>query len=65
MSRMRRKADLHRHSLEKELRAILKTESHESAAERIDLSRQVRSMTPDDQSQTDSATLIRQDRDSR
>ena len=65
VSALRRKADLHGRSLEQELRAVLTAASHLSSEERIALSRQVRSMTPENKSQTDSAELIREDRDSR
>jgi antitoxin FitA len=61
---LRRKAELHGHSLEQELRTALIAAARLSPEERVALSRRVRAMTPAVQ-QTDSADIIRQDRDTR
>jgi antitoxin FitA len=62
---LRRKADLHGHSLEQELRATLTAAVRLSGKERAELAKRVRAMTPKEVEQTDSAELIREDRDSR
>jgi antitoxin FitA len=62
---LRRKADLHGHSLEQELRATLTAAVRLSGKERADLAKRIRAMTPKGVEQTDSAELIREDRDSR
>lgn len=62
---LRRKAELHGHSLEQELRLTLTAASRLTPEERVALARRIRSMTPTDVEQTDSADLIRQARDTR
>ncbi|HME24065.1 MAG TPA: plasmid stabilization protein [Acetobacteraceae bacterium] len=62
---LRRKAELHGHSLEQELRLALTAAARLTPEERLALARRVRSLTPANVKQTDSAELIRQDRDSR
>ena len=62
---LRRKAELHGHSLEQELRMALTSAARLTPAERVALARRVRSLTPANIEQTDSTDLIRQDRDSR
>ena len=62
---LRRKAELHGHSLEQELRLALTSAARLTPAERVALARRVRSLTPANIEVTDSTDLIRQDRDSR
>ncbi len=62
---LRRKAELHGHSLEQELRSALIAAARLTNEERVDLARRIRRMTPATVKQTDSAELIRQDRDRR
>ena len=62
---LKRKAALHGRSLEQELRQILSAAARLPKAERLALARRVRAMTPPGVAQTDSAELIREDRDSR
>ena len=62
---LRRKAELHGHSLEQELRLALTAAARLTPEERLALARRVRSLTPANVKQTDSAELRRQDRDSR
>jgi plasmid stability protein len=62
---LRRKAELHGHSLEQELRMALTAAARLTAEERVALARRVRSLTPANVKQTNSAELIRQDRDTR
>jgi plasmid stability protein len=62
---LRRKAELHGHSLEQELRVTLTAAARLTAEERIALTRRIRSLTPANVMQTDSAELIREDRDTR
>jgi antitoxin FitA len=62
---LRRKAELHGHSLEQELRVALTAAARLTNEERVALARRVRRMTPATVKQTDSAELIRQDRDTR
>ncbi|MGA3401479.1 MAG: plasmid stabilization protein [Acetobacteraceae bacterium] len=62
---LRRKAELHGHSLEQELRTALTAAARLTREERVALARRVRSLTPAAVTQTDSADLIRQDRDAR
>ena len=62
---LRRKADLHGHSLEQELRLALTAAARLTHDERVALVRRVRSLAPASAIQTDSADLIRQDRDTR
>jgi plasmid stability protein len=59
------KAELHGHSLEQELRDVLTKAARLTPEERLAFSRRLRAMTPKDVTQTDSAILIREDRDSR
>ena len=62
---LKRKAKLHGCSLEQELRDILSRVARPSAEERSALARRIRAMTPPGVVQTDSARLIREDRDMR
>ena len=62
---LKRKAELHGRSLEQELREALTRAARLSGEERVALARGVRGMTPTGVAQTDSAALIREDRDSR
>jgi plasmid stability protein len=62
---LKRKAALHGHSLEQELRDILAASARWGADERIAATRRIRAMTPVGSKQTDSAALIREDRDRR
>ncbi len=62
---LRRKAELHGHSLEQELRIALTSAARLSPEERVALTRRIRGMTPANVRQTDSTELIREDRDSR
>ncbi len=62
---LRRKAELHGHSLEQELRITLAAAARLSPAERVALARRVRGLTPANVPQTDSTELVRQDRDTR
>ena len=62
---LRRKAELHGRSLEQELRVALTAAARLTREERLALARRVRGLTPVAAQQTDSAALIRQDRDTR
>ena len=62
---LRRKAELRGHSLEHELRLALTAAARLTPEERRALAQRVRSLTPANVKQTDSAELIRQDRDTR
>jgi antitoxin FitA len=62
---LRRKAELHGHSLEQELRLTLTAAARLTPEERVALARRIRSLTPTGVEQSDSAELIRQDRDTR
>jgi len=62
---LRRKAELHGRSFEQELRVALTTAARLTREERVALARRIRGMTPAGMTQTDSAELIRQDRDTR
>jgi len=62
---LRRKAELHGHSLEQELRATLTKAARLTPEERVALARRIRSLTPANVQQSDSAELLRQDRDTR
>jgi plasmid stability protein len=62
---LKRKAALHGHSLEQELRDILAESARWSADERVAAARRIRAMTPAGPKQTDSTALIREDRDNR
>lgn len=59
---LKAKAELHGHSLERELRAILAGAAKPNADERLTLADRIRAMTPK-RRQTDSTLLIRKDRD--
>ena len=61
---LRRKAELHGHSLEQELRDIVTAAARLTGPERMARARRIRAMTPPDVPQTDSADLIRKERDS-
>lgn len=65
ISALRQKAELHGHSLEQELRQTLTAAARLTAAERVALARRIREMTPTGVTQSDSAELIRHDRDTR
>ena len=58
---LKAKAELHGHSLEQELRAILSGAAKPNAEERLALTDRIRAMTPGKR-QTDSTVLIREDR---
>lgn len=62
---LRRKAELHGHSLEQELRLALTAAARLTTKERIALARRIRGLTPANVRQSDSTDLIRQDRDTR
>jgi plasmid stability protein len=62
---LRRKAELHGRSLEQELRVALTAAARLTGEERLALGRRVRGLTPTTVQQTDSAELIRRDRDTR
>ena len=62
---LRRKAELHGHSLEQELRLTLTAAARLTPEERVALARRIRSLPPTDVEQSDSTELIRQDRDTR
>jgi plasmid stability protein len=59
---LKAKAELHGHSLEQELRAILSGAAKPNAEDRLALADRIRAMTPRKR-QTDSTKLIRADRD--
>jgi plasmid stability protein len=61
---LRLKAELHGQSLEQELRDALTAAARLDSAERVALTRRMRAMTPA-MTQTDSAALVRETRDSR
>jgi antitoxin FitA len=62
---LRRKAELHGHSLEQELRLTLTAAARLTIGERVALARRIRSLTPANVRQSDSTHLVRQDRDTR
>ncbi len=62
---LKRKAELHGCSLEQELRDILSKAARLTKDERVALAKRLRAMTPPGVAQTDSAQLIREDRDAR
>lgn len=62
---LKRKAELHGCSLEQELRDILSAATKLKKEERISLSKRIRALTPTGAGQSDSAELIRADRDAR
>ena len=64
VSSLKIKAELHGHSLEQELREILKRAAPLSRDEKLALANRIAAMTPRPL-ETDSADLIREDRDSR
>jgi len=59
---LKAKAELHGHSLERELRAILAGAAKPNADERLALADRIRAMTPK-RRQTDSTLQIRENRD--
>jgi plasmid stability protein len=59
---LKAKAELHGQSLEQELRAVLSKAALPNAQERLALADRIRRLTPK-RRQTDSTTLIREDRD--
>lgn len=64
VSSLKIKAELHGHSLEQELREILKRAAELTPDEKLALVDRIRAMTPK-RLEDDSADLIREDRDSR
>ncbi len=62
---LKMKAELRGCSLEQELRRVLTEAARLTPEEKVALSRRLRAMTPPDVPQTDSAELIREDRDGR
>ena len=64
VSSLKFKADLHGHSLEQELREILKRAAELTTEEKLALVDRIRAMTPK-RLETDSTDLIREDRDTR
>jgi antitoxin FitA len=64
VSSLKFKAELHGHSLEQELRNILKRAAELTSEEKLALADRIAAMTPRPLD-TDSADLIREDRDSR
>jgi plasmid stability protein len=64
VSSLKFKAELHGHSLEQELREILKRAAELSPQEKLALADRIAAMTPQPL-EDDSAELIREDRDSR
>ena len=62
---LKMKAELRGCSLEQELRRVLTEAARLTPEEKVALSRRLRAMTPPDVPQTDSAGLIREDRDGR
>jgi antitoxin FitA len=64
VSSLKFKAELHGRSLEQELRDILKRAAELTTEEKLALVDRIRAMTPQ-RLETDSADLIREDRDTR
>jgi plasmid stability protein len=64
VSSLKFKAELHGHSLEQELREILKRAAELTTEEKLALVDRIRAMTPE-RLKTDSTDLIREDRDTR
>jgi antitoxin FitA len=64
VSALKLKAELHGHSLEQELREILKRSAELTVEEKLAMVDRIRAMTPK-RLEDDSADLIREDRDSR
>ncbi len=60
---LKRKAALRGHSLEQELRGILSGAARLTTEERVALAKSICDMTPEGVTQTDSAELIREDRE--
>ena len=65
LATLKRKSELHGCSLEQELRDILSAAARLKKEECLSLARRVRALTPTGAAQTDSAKLIRADRDAR
>lgn len=65
LAAFRLKAELHNRSLEQEIKEVLSAAARFTPAERVTLAQRVRSMTPKNVNQTDSAELVRRDRDAR
>ena len=63
LAALRRKAELHGHSLEQELRIALTSAARLTPADRVASARRVRGLTPCGVQQTDSTELIRRERD--
>jgi plasmid stability protein len=63
LAALRRKAELHGHSLEQELRIALPSAVRLTSADRVASARRVRGLTPPGVQQSDSTKLIRQERD--
>jgi plasmid stability protein len=63
LAALRRKAELHGHSLEQELRIALTSAARLTSADRVASARRVRGLTPPGVQQSDSTELIRQERD--
>jgi antitoxin FitA len=64
VSSLKFKAELHGHSLEQELREVLKRAAELSSEEKLVLADRIAALTPR-ALESDSADLIREDRDSR
>jgi antitoxin FitA len=64
VSSLKFKAELHGHSLEQELREVLKRAAELSSEEKLVLADRIAALTPRPL-ESDSADLIREDRDSR
>lgn len=62
---LKRNAARHRRSLEGELRAVLTQAARLSPDSKREISREIRALTPSKRLLSDSARLIRQDRDRR
>ena len=65
VANLKRTAELHGCSLEQELRNILSAAARPTRRERAVIAERIRAMTPTGVAQTDSAVLIREDRDKR
>jgi len=65
LATLRRKAELGGRSLEQELRSTLSAAARLTMEERAAFARRIRAMTPEGIPQTDSAEMIRADRDRR
>lgn len=62
---LKRNAARHRRSLEGELRAVLTAAARLAPDDKVAISREIRGLTPGRRRLSDSAALIRQDRDRR